>query len=80
MKNEFLMEFKKSKFNQTTNFVSIGFSRGISADNNKKVNKGISKVPINTIITQINNEKCENPYVIKDKMHSLSPQKNSLPE
>jgi hypothetical protein len=80
MKNEFLMEFKKNKFNQTTNFTSNGFSRGISADNNKKPIKSVSKVPINSIITQITNEKCDNPYVVKDKMHSLSPQKNSLPE
>jgi hypothetical protein len=80
MKNEFLMEFKKSKFNQTTNFTSMGFSRGISADNNKKVNKGTSKAGFNPIITHINNEKSDNPYVVKDKMHSLSPQKNNLPE
>jgi hypothetical protein len=80
MKNEFLMEFKKNKFNQTTNFTSIGFSRGISPDNNKKPIKGVSKVPIISLISQISNEKRDNPYIVKDKMHSLSPQKNSFPE
>ncbi len=81
MKDEFPLEFKNSKFNQTSNFSTMNISRGISADTNKKINKGVAQISLSSLISQMNkNENSENPFIVKEKMHSLSPPKNNLPE